>query len=167
MQAGFNEFSPILLPNRITNAQIKNKKMNKENLAGTTADNSTKDDGLHVSPACIKHNVSGSRVLFLSLKKQPFDVMITGEKNEEFRKRSAWIMSRLYDNIGKPKHYDYIKFVNGYGNDKPYFICKYEGVFECYMKVTKHSYSNGLTVDGIGKGDFIILCGKIIERGNV
>lgn len=31
--------------------------MNKEILAGTNADNSTKDDGLHVSPACIKPNV--------------------------------------------------------------------------------------------------------------
>lgn len=147
--------------------EIKNKKMNKETLAGTTDEQRATDDSWLFSHACIKHNVSGSHVLYLSLKKKPFDVMITGEKNEEFRKRSTWIMSRLYDNAGKQKHYDYIKFVNGYGNDKPYFICKYEGVFECYMKVAKHSYSNGLIVDGINKGDFIILCGEIIERGNV
>ncbi|HEY5463001.1 MAG TPA: DNA methyltransferase [Hanamia sp.] len=33
------------------------QKMNSEFSAGTTAKNSTKDDGLHVSPACIKPNV--------------------------------------------------------------------------------------------------------------
>jgi hypothetical protein len=50
-------FSPELLPNRITNAQIKNKKMNKELSAGTGDEKRTKDDVLHVSPACIKPNV--------------------------------------------------------------------------------------------------------------
>lgn len=39
--------------------------MNKEILAGTDADSSTKDDNQHVSPACIKPNVSRS---VLSLK---------------------------------------------------------------------------------------------------
>jgi hypothetical protein len=126
-----------------------------------------KADNKQVSPSIANAFVSGSRVLYLSLKKQPFEVMVTGEKNEEFRKRSNWIMSRLYEKNGRQKHYNYVKFVNGYGNDKPYFICKYEGVFECYMKVAKHSYSNGLVVEGIGKGDFIILCGNIVELGNV
>lgn len=50
-------FSPERLPNRNTIAQIKNKKLNKEFLDGTNADNITKDDNLHVSPACIKPNV--------------------------------------------------------------------------------------------------------------
>jgi hypothetical protein len=45
------------LPNRITNAQIKNKKMNKEFSAGAGDEIRTKDDNLHVSPACIKPNV--------------------------------------------------------------------------------------------------------------
>lgn len=53
-------FSPERLPNINTIAQIKNKKMNKEFSAGTGDENSTKDDGLHVSPACIKPNVIGS-----------------------------------------------------------------------------------------------------------
>jgi len=38
------------------------------------------------------------KTLFLSLKKQPFDVMVTGEKKEEFRKNKNWIRSRLFDN---------------------------------------------------------------------
>jgi hypothetical protein len=56
-------FSPERLPNRNTIAQIKNKKMNKEFSAGTGDENSTKDDGLHVSPACIKPNVIGGFVV--------------------------------------------------------------------------------------------------------
>ena len=93
--------------------------------------------------------------------------MVTGEKQEEFRKNSDWIRSRLFDKEDNEKEYDYIKFVNGYGADKPYFICKYEGFMECYMDAAKRKYSNGLSITGIGKGDFIIYCGAIVESGNL
>ena len=93
--------------------------------------------------------------------------MVTGEKQEEFRAGSNWIRSRLVDSLDNEKEYDVIKFVNGYGKDKPYFICEYGGFMECYMDVTKREYSNGLTIIGIGKGDFIIYCGDIIESGNL
>jgi hypothetical protein len=105
--------------------------------------------------------------LHLTLSKQPFEVMLTGEKKEEFRKGGDWIRSRLFDKIGKDKEYKYIKFVNGYGNDKPYFICEYKGFLECYMDVAERKYLNGLIVSDIGKGDFIIYLGDIIERGNL
>ena len=107
------------------------------------------------------------KTLFLTLSKQPFEVMVTGEKTEEFREGSDWIISRLMDKEWNPKEYDVIKFVNGYGGDKPYFICKYEGFVEFYMDVATREYSNGLKVEGIGKGDFVILCGEIIETGNL
>ena len=116
---------------------------------------------------CTLQSVNGCRLLHLSLKKEPFDVMVTGEKQEEFRKNSDWIRSRLFDKNGNEKEYDYIKFVNGYGADKPYFICKYEGFMECYMNVAERKYSNGLSITGIGKGDFIIYCGEIIEIRNL
>lgn len=118
------------------------------------------------NPACFLGAVSGCRILHLSLKKKPFAVMVTGEKREEFRKNSDWIRSRLFDKYDNEKEYDYIKFVNGYGSDKPYFICKYKGFMECYMNVSERIYSNGLSITGIGKGDFIIYCGEIVERGN-
>lgn len=107
------------------------------------------------------------RMLHLSLKREPFAVMVTGEKQEEFRKHSEWIRSRLFDKDENPREYDYIKFVNGYGADKPYFICKWGAFFECYMDCSTREYSNGLKIEGIGKGDFIIYCGDIIERGNL
>lgn len=107
-----------------------------------------------------------TKILHLSLKKQWFDLMVTGEKYEEFREGNDWIRSRLFDKWYNEKEYDVIKFVNGYGSDKPYFICEYKGFMECYMDV-KRKYSNGSTIEGIGKGDFIILCGEIIEKGNL
>lgn len=92
--------------------------------------------------------------------------MVTGEKDEEFRENSQWIRSRLFDKEGKPKNYDLIKFTNGYGSDKPYFICKYVDFMECYMPIER-KYSDGSEIKGIGKGDFIIMLGEIIERGNI
>ena len=108
-----------------------------------------------------------AKTLILSLNKAPFDVMLTGEKQEEFRKSSDWIRSRLFNRDGSEKSFDLIKFTNGYGADKPYFICKFEGFLECYMNCEARRYSNGLEVSGIGPGDFIIYCGEIIEAGNI
>ena len=125
-----------------------------------TEDSNTHDNG------CVG-SVSGSRTLHLSLKREPFAVMVTSEKTEEFRVGGDWIRSRLFDKNDNEKDYDVIKFVNGYGSDKPYFICKYAGFMECYMDVTKRAYSNGLEITGIGKGDYIIYCGSVIETGNL
>ncbi len=106
------------------------------------------------------------KVLNLTLHKMAFEVMVTGEKKEEFRRGNPWITSRLMDEYFNPKTYNFIKFTNGYGSHRPFFICKYEGFTECYMAVMERRYSNGLIVNGIGKGDFIIYCGQIIEVGN-
>lgn len=45
------------MPNKITNAQFKNKNMRKELSAGTGDGNPAKDENQQVSPACIKPNV--------------------------------------------------------------------------------------------------------------
>ena len=93
--------------------------------------------------------------------------MVTGEKFNEFRKNSDWIYYRLYTKKGLARTYDFIKFVNGYGGHRPYFIVRWNG----FKKATKSDlptkiYSNGLTVK-IDIGDFIIHCGEIIETGNL
>jgi hypothetical protein len=67
------------------------------------------------------------KTLHLTLHKAAFDVMVTGEKKLEFRTPSKWINSRLFNKDGTKKHYDYIKFTNGYGSDKPYFVCEFKG----------------------------------------
>jgi hypothetical protein len=98
------------------------------------------------------------KTLHLSLKKQPFDVMHTGEKNKEFRKDTPWIRSRLLTKNGERKHYDVVKFTNGYGSDKPCFIAEYKG-FE--FTEGNYTYSNGLKVVVTGM-DFTINLGKVI-----
>lgn len=115
--------------------------------------------------------MASKRILHLSLKKPPFEVMVTGEKDEEFRKNSEWIRSRLFDKKGKAREYDVIKFTNGYGDHRPWFICEYKGFVELYAgncpsSGVERRYSNGFILEDIGIGDYVILCGKIIECKN-
>ena len=53
------------------------------------------------------------RILHLSLHHMAFEVMVTGEKELEFRKKSKWIEARLFNKDGSRKQYDFIKFTNG------------------------------------------------------
>lgn len=105
-----------------------------------------------------------SKTLHLTLHKPAFDVMVTGEKSLEFREDTNWIRSRLFDQDGEKIRYDLVKFTNGYGKDRPYFICRLHGFWleTLYCKLT---YSNGLT---IAPGTyFILVLGPITETGNL
>jgi signal peptidase I len=62
------------------------------------------------------------RVLRLTLIKQWFDMIASGEKTEEYRTPSDWIFSRL---IGKS--YDVVEFSNGYGKHVPKVVVKFFG----------------------------------------
>ena len=46
--------------------------------------------------------------LKLTLKKMPFEVMVTGEKKIEFRCPSKWIESRLFDKENSKRNYKFI-----------------------------------------------------------
>lgn len=99
-------------------------------------------------------------ILYLTLKKPQFKVTLSGEKRIEYRRSSQWITSRLLS-----KNYDLIRFVNGYGNDKPYFIVEFKG-YEIMKKNEQHLFSNGLVVE-VKIGDYAITLGKVIETGNL
>ena len=99
-----------------------------------------------------------SRVLHLTLKKAWFDLMISGKKKVEYRKPSEWIISRLQ------KEYDVIKFTNGYGSDKPYFISEYKGFGISDKSETIHIENSKIEIE---EGTYMIKIGKIIEKGNV
>ena len=101
-----------------------------------------------------------NRILHLTLSKMPFDVMVTGEKTTEYRNNSRWILSRL-----KGKEYDFIKFINGYGNHRPFFIARFRG---WDVEANPHSaqYSNGLKIHS-KIGTVKIYIGEIIETGNL
>lgn len=109
------------------------------------------------------------KTLHLTLSKEPFEVMATGEKTREYRKPSQWMFSRLWQKKGEinfeyydPKQYDAVKFTNGYKPNSPYFIVEYKGFFqsEIYAKIP---FSNGLIVS-IEPGDYVLKLGKILKR---
>lgn len=103
--------------------------------------------------------------LHLSLNQQPFELMYWGIKKLEFRKPTEWIKSRLIDkHTGKPKAYSQVKFTNGYGNDKPFFIAKYHGYSIANIPL-ENTYCNMFTVN-VEKGDYILKLGYVTEKGN-
>lgn len=101
-------------------------------------------------------------ILYLTLNKEAFEVMVTGEKDMEFRKPSNWIKARL----NGPNSYNVIQFTNGYGNDKPSFTVEYKGHYEYeFEKPWVKKYSNGLEVT-VEPKDIVILLGKVLEIKN-
>ena len=99
------------------------------------------------------------KILNLTLKKNWFVLMLNGVKKQEYRKPSNWIKVRLEN-----KSYNFVKFVNGYGNDKPFFVCEYEG-----FKISENHEIvefDGQKVD-VEKGDYIIQLGRIVDYGNL
>lgn len=106
------------------------------------------------------------RILNLTLKKPPFDVMLSGEKTLEYREPTGWIMSRLFDKKGNRKEFDAVKFANGYGSDKPYFIAEFLEWKHIEFKNETIKYSNGFEVNLDGYY-VVIKLGKIIESGNL
>lgn len=106
-----------------------------------------------------------AKILWLSLQRKPFEVMITLEKQLEFRKPSKWILSRLYHKSGKKKEFHYVGYRNGYSKKDPFFIVEYITHFKNEIEKEK-IYSNGLEVK-IERGDVIIATGNIVKLGNI
>lgn len=112
--------------------------------------------------------------LKLTLNKEAFEVMVTGEKKWEFRKKTQWILSRLWKITGylcqgkvpvyEHKEYEFVEFTNGYGKDRPFFKAKYLGHME-NCEPFEVSYSNGLKVE-VNRTDQIIKLGEIVEIKN-
>lgn len=66
------------------------------------------------------------KVLTLSVKKEWYDKILSGEKKEEYREIKEYWDKRLYDVvksaagfIAVPKPFTHVLFINGYGDDKP------------------------------------------------
>lgn len=63
-----------------------------------------------------------SAVLRLTLKRQWFDMIASGEKKEEYRQPGKWILSRL-----EGRTYDRVQFRNGYAATSPVVECEFLG----------------------------------------
>ena len=103
------------------------------------------------------------QTLKLTLSKKPFEIMITGEKTEEFREVKKWVTSRLYNKDGSKKEYKYVKFTNGYGGDRPYFVCIFNRTY--IGNHISRNYSNNLKLS-FENEIYVIELGDIIKKGN-
>jgi hypothetical protein len=107
------------------------------------------------------------KILHLTLKKKWFDLILSGEKKEEYREIKRYWIHRLCDEVeyetgitweGVFKKFDNIEFINGYGKNAPKMIVECKGI---NIGQAKPEWSDNW------KGDvFIIKLGKIIETKN-
>jgi glycosyltransferase A (GT-A) superfamily protein (DUF2064 family) len=68
-------------------------------------------------------------MLILTIYKEFFDAISGGWKTKEFRKNTSYYRHRIRDSHGVVKH-DTIKFINGYGKNRPYIIVELKDVTE-------------------------------------
>ena len=83
------------------------------------------------------------RVLHLNLYREYFDAILSGSKTIEYRDITPYWSKRL-----EGKHYDVIKFRNGYAKVAPEMIVQYKGI-------------------DIDEGKYAIHLGKVLESKNV
>jgi len=119
---------------------------------------------MDLEPFDLKTFLLKNKVLILSVAKQWFDLMVTGEKTTEFRKPTKFIKDRLFNKDGSSKHYDYILINNGYGYHLPYFISKYEGFGTGYNN--QYTFSDGSNLTVLSE-DYNIFLGEIIYEANI
>lgn len=116
-------------------------------------------------------NIQGTRpscwqVLKLSLKKGPYDVMVSGEKKKEYREATTWLTSRLVDSkTGQDKPYDRVEFRNGYSAQARAFTASYKG-YKLEEAGVYVKFSHDVEWDSRGKRTYIISFGADIEMVN-
>lgn len=71
------------------------------------------------------------KTLHLNLKKKWFDMILSGEKTEEYRDITIYWFSRLFDYVAcipHSKRFDTITFSNGYSKNRPQFVIEFKGI---------------------------------------
>lgn len=104
------------------------------------------------------------KILHLTLKKKWFDMILSGEKKEEYReikpywaKRLLWTIEESDDEREGFEQYDAVEFRNGYSKDAPTMLVECKGI------------SVGIGNPAWGAPEhpvFIIKLGKILEIKN-
>ena len=79
------------------------------------------------------------RILHLTLKREWFELIASGDKTEEYRERKPYWMARLFG-----RTYDEVHFRNGYRPDSPFMRVEYKGIL-------------------VGQSYYIIKLGKVLE----
>tara|TARA_B100001564_G_C20366832_1_gene546029 strand:+ start:328 stop:594 length:267 start_codon:yes stop_codon:yes gene_type:complete len=87
------------------------------------------------------------KVLHLNLFRKYFDAILNGEKTTEYREVTSYWSKRL-----EGRHYDVIKFRNGYRKDAPEMLVEFKGMGVVTFQTTP---------------TYAIELGRILETNNV
>jgi hypothetical protein len=101
------------------------------------------------------------KVLHLTLKKKWFDMILSGEKKEEYREIKPYWESRLCEKWSLafyPKEITTIVFTNGYGADKPSFEIELKSID---TGIGKQKWG------GTTKPVFVLTLGEILSTKNI
>ena len=94
------------------------------------------------------------KTVTMPIQKKWFNMIISGEKKEEYREvKEYWRKRLLHDKV------DRLKLINGYGSDKPYIIIE--------LKDIKMGLGNPYHGAPLNVWVYILKLGEIVERGNL
>lgn len=110
----------------------------------------------------IKRSIEEKKLLHLTLNKKWFDMILSGEKTEEYREiKPYWTRRFTYkSNIPNAfKFFDKVRFVNGYGADKPAFVAELNGIV----------IGSGKSEWGADPGEqyYVLEIGRILHKENI
>lgn len=97
----------------------------------------------------------------MTLQKHPFDMILSGQKKEEYREIKEYWHSRLVNKDGGFKNITQIEFVNGCSPDSPRFVIQCTGIS---MGVPVNAWAGGFEST---KQVYILKLGKLISYANI
>ena len=122
--------------------------------------------------------ISDKKISYFTLKKEWFDLILSGEKKFEFRDNTNYWNKRFESSILKKiisKEEDFaIIFTNGYGKNRPFIRIKCKNIFKesyeviLYKKWAKHNELIEIKSNLITNSFYwVIELGDILETGNI
>ena len=100
------------------------------------------------------------KILRLTLKKKWFDLILSGEKLEDYRTDKPFWASRLCDKNGQAKKdFDLVECKNGYGKNVPTIYREFKEITMAELHPPKH----GEEKLGFKATDFAIVMGEKVD----
>ena len=99
------------------------------------------------------------KTLHLTLKKKWFDLILSGEKVEEYRETKLYWDRRFLDEDNSIRKYDYVIFKNGYSKIAPTIKVEIKNI-----ELNKGKEEWGAEIN---KEYYVIYLGKILEVSNI
>ena len=98
------------------------------------------------------------KILTLTLKKKWFDMILSGEKKEEYREIKPYWQTRFLESDTINKNFDAVLFKNGYAKNAPSILIEHCGLWAGHGRISWGAPD---------KKVYIILLGSIIETKNI